>query len=135
VTTQVTTLADWSDDRGNRIEHPGRVDRDVRVEFTGSNNRLVVDADVRLSSLSVHFNCDNGYVEIGPSEGVPAFGANMRVGQDARIVIGRNVSSTSGRTRVRTAGSKTTSPLNHSTPPVWEARSALRRLLEVLVWS
>jgi acetyltransferase-like isoleucine patch superfamily enzyme len=95
VTAQVTVLTDWSDDRGNRIEHAGSIDTDVRVEFTGSNNRLVVHAPVRLSSLSVHFNCDNGYVELGPSEGVPAFGANIRVGQDARVVVGRNVSSTS----------------------------------------
>ena len=93
--TQVTTLADFSDERGNRIEHPGSIDKDVRVEFTGSNNRLVVHESVRLGSLSVHFNCDNGYVEIGPSAGVPAFSANMRVGQDSRIVIGKNVSSTS----------------------------------------
>lgn len=89
-----TILADWSDDRGNSITHAGRVESGISVEFTGSNNRLVVADQVRLSGLSVSFNCDNGLVEIGPSSGVPAFSANIRVGQDATVRLGRNVSST-----------------------------------------
>jgi len=92
--TKVTTLAPYRDDRGNAIEYAGELTSGMLVEFTGSYNRLVVDPSARLGNLSVHFNCDNGYVQIGASSGVPAFSANMRVGQDSSIVIGRNVSCT-----------------------------------------
>ncbi len=37
--------------------------------------------------------------------------------------------------RTSASGSKTTSPFIHSTPPSFDARSARRRLFEVLVWS
>ena len=50
--TEVTTLSDWSDDRGNRIEHPGSVDEDVRVEFTGRNNKLVVHAPIEPPTIA-----------------------------------------------------------------------------------
>ena len=90
-----TVLADWSDDRGNSITHGGRIESGISVEFTGSNNRLVVADQIRLAGLSVSFNCDDGLVEIGPSSGVPAFSANIRVGQDSTVRIGTNVSSTS----------------------------------------
>jgi acetyltransferase-like isoleucine patch superfamily enzyme len=95
MTTRITALAAYADDRGNVVEFAGRTDARVEISFTGSGNRLVVASEVRLAELVVHFNCDAGFVEIGPSRGVPAFSANMRVGQDARIVIGRDVSSTS----------------------------------------
>ena len=88
-------LTDWSDDRGNSIRHGGTLEHGISVEFTGSGNRLVVADTVRLSGLSVSFNCDDGLVEIAESTGVPAFSANIRVGQDATVRIGRNVSSTS----------------------------------------
>ena len=91
----LTTLADYEDDRGNTITYPGSLTTGVQVHFTGENNRLVVDGEARLSGLTVHFNCDNGYVEIGPSKGVPAFNANIRVGQDAKVIVGKNVSCTS----------------------------------------
>jgi acetyltransferase-like isoleucine patch superfamily enzyme len=92
--TKVSTLAPYQDEDGNTIEYTGQLDTGISVEFTGSGNRLVVNESARIGSLSVHFNCDNGYVEIGPSSGVPAFSANLRVGQDSRIVIGPNVSCT-----------------------------------------
>lgn len=92
---KVTTLAAYADDRGNRIDFTGSTEAAVQVEFTGSNNRLVVSEEARLGSLAVHFNCDNGVVEIGSSKGVPALSANLRVGQDSTIMVGKNVSSTS----------------------------------------
>jgi acetyltransferase-like isoleucine patch superfamily enzyme len=92
--TKVTTLAHWSDDRGNCIEYPGSVKRGVEVEFTGRDNKLVVHGDANLRSLSVFFNCSNGYAEIGPADGAPSFSGNLRVGQDSQIVIGSRVSAT-----------------------------------------
>jgi acetyltransferase-like isoleucine patch superfamily enzyme len=91
----VNALEAYADDRGNCIEYDGRLDSGITVEFTGSNNRLVVAPGARLGSLNVAFNCDNGYVEIAASQGVPALSATIRVGQDSKVLIGRNVSCTS----------------------------------------
>jgi acetyltransferase-like isoleucine patch superfamily enzyme len=95
MSSRLTALAAYADERGNVVEFAGTTDARIEISFTGSGNRLVVASEVRLVELVVHFNCDHGVVEIGPSRGVPAFSANLRVGQDARIVIGRDVSSTS----------------------------------------
>jgi len=93
-TTRLTTLEAWSDERGNRILYDGRLDEKVKLAFSGSNNTLVVEQGARLGSLTVDFNCDNGRLSIGRSEGVPAFSAAIRVGQDAQVVIGHDVSTT-----------------------------------------
>lgn len=93
--TTLTVLQDHRDARGNEVVYPGRLDKGVTVVFTGFGNRLVVHEGARLGTLAVHFNCDNGYVEIGPSSGVPALSANLRIGQDSSVIVGRNVSCTS----------------------------------------
>ncbi|ACQ79451.1 Acetyltransferase (isoleucine patch superfamily) [Beutenbergia cavernae DSM 12333] len=83
----------WSDADGNVIE-ADEVPSGTKITFKGRNNRLVVAPSARLGRLEVVFDCDNGVVEVGPSSGVPALMATMRVGQDARVVIGANVSTT-----------------------------------------
>jgi acetyltransferase-like isoleucine patch superfamily enzyme len=97
VTGKVTlrVLQDYRDERGNEVSYGGSHSEGITIEFTGSNNRLVVAEGARLGALSVHFNCDNGLVEIGSSKGVPALSANLRVGQDSTIRFGQNVSTTS----------------------------------------
>jgi acetyltransferase-like isoleucine patch superfamily enzyme len=93
----VTRLAQYRDDRGNEIRYDGEIDKDIRIKFTGRNNRLVVADTARLRQLNVDFDCDNGVLEIGSSSSsaVPAFSAAIRVGQDSAVRIGNNVSSTS----------------------------------------
>ena len=95
--TVVTALAPYEDARGNRIvvEGPpaGIESAALAIEFRGSNNTLTVTTPLRLDQLRVYFDCDNGRVALGPSRGVAAFSANIRVGQDAAVEIGRNVSS------------------------------------------
>lgn len=94
--TIVTELAPYTDDRGNAIEIAEPVPgASIRINFRGSNNRLVVGLPVRLGPVRIDFDCDNGLVRMGPSRGVPAFSASIRVGQDSKIVLGRNVSCTS----------------------------------------
>jgi acetyltransferase-like isoleucine patch superfamily enzyme len=94
--TVVTELAPYTDDRGNSIEVTGPVEgASIRVNFRGSNNHLVVGLPVRLGRLVIDFDCDNGLVRLGPSANVPAFSAAIRVGQDSKVLIGRNVSCTS----------------------------------------
>ena len=90
----VTRLAQYRDDRGNEIVYTGVIEEQIRIKFTGRNNRLVVAGTVRLRELRVDFDCNNGMVEIASSTGVPAFSAAIRVGQNSTVRIGQNVSST-----------------------------------------
>ena len=92
---RVTVLENYSDDKGNQIVYGGRLDKNISIKFTGSNNRIVVHDDARVGHLSVDLDCDNGRLEIGRSHGVPAFSAAIRIGQDSSVIIGENVSTTS----------------------------------------
>lgn len=84
----------FQDERGNRIVWSGDAIPNTRITFTGHNNLLRIEQGARIGSLSVQFDCDNGYMEVGSSSGVPAFSATVRVGQDSRVIVGRNVSTT-----------------------------------------
>lgn len=90
-----TTLGSSIDELGNEIVYNGPA-RNVKVSFRGSNNKLVISDNANLGTFGAQFDCDNGYAEIGPSAGVPSLSAWLRVGQDAKIIIGPNVSTTSG---------------------------------------
>ena len=92
--SKVTLLAPFNDDKGNSIEYLGDKKIDVNINFTGSNNKLVVHKDAKISKLSIAFDCSNGVVEIGGNTGAPAFIATLRVGQDSTITFGENVSMT-----------------------------------------
>lgn len=96
IVAELRSLAEYNDERGNVVEYTGSLDPRVvvRISFTGRSNRLVVHPGARFSGLVVEFNCSNGYVEVGPSQGVPALNSTMRVGEDSRIIIGQNVSCT-----------------------------------------
>ena len=87
-------ISTYADDRGNRIEWSGSPIDDTNVIFTGRNNVLRIHDGSRIGKLRVQFDCDNGLMEVGGSRGVPAFSATVRVGQDSRVIIGRNVSTT-----------------------------------------
>ena len=91
----VDSLAPYLDEQGNRISFEGSCDSEVAIRFRGANNRVVVADPIRLMKLQVDFDCDNGVLEIGPSAGVPALRASIRIGQDSRVQLGANVSSTS----------------------------------------
>lgn len=92
--TVLKELSAYRDDNGNEVRYGGHVDRSITIRFRGRNNTLVVDDGARIGSLFITFDSDNGTATIGPSSGVPAFHGNLRVGQDATIRIGANVSST-----------------------------------------
>jgi acetyltransferase-like isoleucine patch superfamily enzyme len=94
--TTLDKLATWSDDSGNQVVFEGALDAKVPVSITfrGSNNVVRVHEKARIGRLSIVFDCDDGLFELGPSQGVPAFLGNIRVGQDASVRIGRNVSTT-----------------------------------------
>lgn len=88
------TLEAYEDDRGNRIEFDGQVKSDVRVKFVGVNNTLRISSPQRIEHLIIDFDCNDGLVEIGPSQGVPALRAAIRVGEKSKVLFGSNVSTT-----------------------------------------
>jgi len=104
----VTCLEEYRDERGNAVEFPGRLTENIRITFTGSNNRLLVDGGRArgLRGLTVAFDCDNGLVQIGPSS--RGFSASIRVGQDSRVIIGEGVSSTNAVGMSATEGTSIT---------------------------
>src|SRR5215218_4847315 len=91
---RVRTLEAFEDDHGNRIEFEGRVEDYIKIKFKGRNNVLRVAQPHHIAHLVIDFDCDNGLVEIGPSRGVAALRAGIRVGEGCTVSIGRNVSST-----------------------------------------
>lgn len=90
----VKTLASWSDEKGNRIEVPPGAEfhGTFEVIFRGSNNVLKVGRRPRLGLLKAVFDCSDGTLVIGPGDG--ALSLNVRVGQDSRIRVGRDTTST-----------------------------------------
>lgn len=102
--TTTSPLTAYQDDRGNRIEYDGPVLDSVTVTFTGRNNRMTVASPAKFGRLKVDFNCDDGVFECGPHTEGPAFSGGLRVGQDSRILIGANVTCTSGVTVSATEG-------------------------------
>lgn len=90
----LTKIDNYSDSQGNEIISERTVSERVSVNFRGKNNRLIVDPTANIQRLDITFDCDNGSVSIGRNIGKPALLAYMRVGQDSRVIIGDDVSST-----------------------------------------
>lgn len=89
------TLAPYSDDNGNRIEFTGIPTESIRFTFRGKNNLARVDADARASKIHVDFNGNNGTFVLGSNKNKRSFSGSFRVGQDAEVRIGDEVSATS----------------------------------------
>ena len=80
---------------GNCVEYEGEPRAEnISIKFRGNGNRLVVAADAKIFRLSAVFDCSNGVITIGGNSHGTPFRGTLRVGQDSRIVIGHNVSST-----------------------------------------
>lgn len=87
----ITKIADYSDEHGNVISSPSKFEAGLKVVFSGKNNRLVIHPGFKPSNLVVAFNCDNGFCEIGKN----SYSGTIRVGQDCKVKLGDNVTSTS----------------------------------------
>jgi len=92
----LTTLAPYSDDRGNVIHFDGgKPPASVTIRIRGRNNVLRVDAGARLKRLDVLFDNDNARVTVGSTRsGIPLLGLRVRAGQDSTITVGRDVTTT-----------------------------------------
>jgi acetyltransferase-like isoleucine patch superfamily enzyme len=84
----------YRDDDGNEVVTTGRYEG-VTVVFRGRNNRLVVADGARIDHLHVVFDCDNGTMTIGHGRHAKSGGRwGVRLGQDATVSIGNNVTCT-----------------------------------------
>lgn len=90
---KVTTLADYSDDDGNVIESPTVFDKKITITLRGKNNRIIVDPKAKIKELIAVFDCDNGLLTIGPNA-KHGFSMSIRVGQDSKVIIGADVTTT-----------------------------------------
>lgn len=92
----LTALEPYSDERGNRIEYAGpRVEQNIKVVFTGSNNVVRVHEKARVGRLVAEFDCDNGAVTLGSSAGTRGrMQFWLKIGQDCSIKVGDNVTCT-----------------------------------------
>lgn len=86
----VTALENYSDENGNRIIFNNKINESISIRFTGKNNTLIVIDGAFPADLLINFDCDNGLCEIGKTRGR----FNLRIGQDSKIVIGDNVTTT-----------------------------------------
>lgn len=92
-----SVLQNYNDDCGNSVVYNGPpIDKNVRIQIRGSNNRLVIKSPARINRLFAYFDADNGYVEIGENlrQAGAFFKATVRVGADCKVVVGQNVTMT-----------------------------------------
>ena len=91
---KLTTLEPYSDEDGNEVVTAATYEKNIRITFRGSNNRVEIAEGCRMDQLHVVFDCDNGTLTIGHNKHVKGGQWGIRVGQDATVSIGNNVSST-----------------------------------------
>jgi acetyltransferase-like isoleucine patch superfamily enzyme len=76
------------------VDCAGATHSTVHVDLRGANNTLIIEPGAKLGKLTVEFDCNNATVRIGPNTGVSPFTGFLRLGEDATIILGKNVSST-----------------------------------------
>ena len=91
---KLTTLGPYSDEDGNEVVTAATYEKNIQITFRGSNNRVEIAEGCRIDQLRVVFDCDNGTLTIGHNKHVKGGLWGIRVGQDATVSIGNNVSST-----------------------------------------
>jgi acetyltransferase-like isoleucine patch superfamily enzyme len=90
----LTRLESYSDEDGNEIVTGATYEKDIKIAFRGRGNRLVVADGAKIDRLNLVFDRDNGSVTIGRHTKVKGGLWGIRVGEDASIIIGENVSTT-----------------------------------------
>lgn len=90
---ELSALRDYEDEQGNKIQSPTEFSDKINIKFRGKNNQVLVDPDAKINRLDLVFDCDNGTLLIGPST-KRGFHFNIRVGQDATVRIGKDVTTT-----------------------------------------
>lgn len=96
--TRLTELTSYSDDRGNVIEYDGEViNKNISIEFRGTNNRLIVESPTRIAQLRCSFDADSGIIRLGSNDrprGSAMLRLSARVGLNSQILCGQFMTST-----------------------------------------
>ncbi|MHA7145425.1 acyltransferase [Arthrobacter sp. TmT3-37] len=88
----LTTLKNYSDERGNRITSEKQISDKIRITFNGSNNTVRISPDANIGSLTIQFDRDNASFEIGAGRN-GKFSAWVMLGEDSGVKVGNDVSS------------------------------------------
>lgn len=96
---ELNVVESYQDDRGNVIVCDERHDSGITVIFRGSNNRLEIAPGARFTKLRAVFDCSNGSLTIGKARRSSRQIWAIRIGEDATVVVGDNV-TTSGQTSI-----------------------------------
>lgn len=92
---QLRNLESYSDNQGNKIIYDGSpLEGNFSVLFRGKNNTLTIDSASRIRTLNLRFDSNNGECKIGKNVGVAPLQAIIRIGEDSKVIIGDNVSTT-----------------------------------------
>lgn len=91
---KITELVDYADNRGNRVIGAAREARNVAVSFTGHNNTIHISPGARVAKLSVSFDCSEGHLFLGANSTVGPSRWTIRIGEEATVRIGDDVSTT-----------------------------------------
>ncbi|MGV0109706.1 acyltransferase [Arthrobacter sp. CP30] len=92
---KLDTISPYSDELGNEIVYEGSLTTGVSVQFTGSNNRLVIAPGVRIKRLAALFDCNNALIQIGThTTRLAPLQLFLRVGEDSKIILGDDLSTT-----------------------------------------
>lgn len=92
----VHMLSSYEDQYGNKIIFDGEpITDNISVLFRGTGNTLIIDKNARIRRLSIRFDQNNGTCQLGGNSGkVAPFQGIIRVGQDANVLLGNDVSTT-----------------------------------------
>lgn len=96
------------DDRGNLVLNYGALDHRATVTFTGRNNRLVAEGEVKLAKSTFRFQGDNGEVIIGAVSPDSQLSLDVVVADGASITIGAGVTSEKSLRITTAPGAKVT---------------------------
>lgn len=91
-TTQA--LESYIDADGNHIDSSQVFENNIRIQFRGKNNRIIVSDHAHVDRLIVTFDGDNGVLHIGANSFKRSSLWNIRIGQDSTVKLGNEISST-----------------------------------------
>ncbi|UUX60391.1 acyltransferase [Glutamicibacter halophytocola] len=91
---KLTELKNYSDEHGNRVDSSTVFSKNISITIRGRNNRILVDPKARIQKLIAVFDCDNGTLVIG-SNSKQGFSMSIRIGEDSKVLIGNDVTTTS----------------------------------------
>ena len=94
--TVLRILECYRDDHGNEIVYTGApLAENVRISFSGHNNRVLIAEDAKIVSLALEFAGNGGVLTILPtSQRRTGLRLSLRVGHRSRIMIGENCGTT-----------------------------------------